>query len=80
MRSANDHHAGTGEGLAVGQQAMDAGDADVVVMLDIVAHDFGGDDNLFGDWDVTGAGRNYGDDALAVFRGITLQNDGAARL
>ena len=66
--------------FAVGQQAVNAGDADVVEMLDFVAHEFGGDDGLFGHRDVAGSGGDDGDDALAIFRGIALQNDGAGEV
>src|SRR5271169_5208853 len=54
---------------------MNAGDADIVEVFNLVAHHFGGDDGLFGDRDVAGSGGNYSDNALAIFRGIALQND-----
>ncbi len=77
---ANNDDARPGQGFAVGQQAMNAGDSDVVKMFDFVAHEFGGDDGFFGDRDVAGSGGDHGDDALAVLHGIALQNDGAREL
>ena len=66
--------------LAVGQQAVNACDSDVVKMFDFVAHDLGCNDGLFGDGDVAGSGGDYGDDAFAVLGGITLQNNGTREL
>jgi len=73
----NDHDTSFGQRLAICQQTMDAGDADIVEVLDFVSHHFGGDDSLFRDRDVAGSRRDYGDDAFAVFRCVLLQDDGA---
>src|ERR1700689_252806 len=56
---------------------MNAGNANVVEMFDFVAHDFGGDDSLFGDGNVAGSGRDHGNDALAILHGVALQDNGA---
>ena len=74
---ADDDNAGAGQSLAIGQQAVNAGDADVVEMLHFVAHDFGSHDGLFSDRNVAGPGGDDGDDSLAIFCGIALQHDGA---
>jgi hypothetical protein len=66
--------------FTVGQQAMNAGHADVVKMLDFVAHDFGGDHGLFSHGNVAGSRRDDGNDSLAIFGGIALQNDGARQV
>ena len=58
---------------------MDAGDPDVVKMLDGIAHQFGGDDGFFGDRDVAGASRDHGDGSLAMFREVFVQDDGAGQ-
>jgi len=52
------------EHAAVGEKAMDAGDSDVVERLDQVAHEFSGDNGLFGDGNVAGSSGDDGDDAL----------------
>src|SRR5208337_2023251 len=61
------------------QQAVDAGDSDVVDVLNIVAHQFGGDDCLFGYRDVAGSGGDDHDHALAAPLAITLEHDGASQ-
>ena len=47
------------------QDAVDAGDADVVEPLDAIAHQVGGDRRFLGDRDIRRAGRRDGDRALA---------------
>src|ERR1017187_271997 len=69
-------HARLGERPAMRQQAVDAGDSNVVDMLNVVAHQFRGDDCLFGDRDVAGSRGHDHDDALAVLLAITLERDG----
>ena len=54
---------------------MNAGYADVVKMLDVVAHDFGGDDGFLRHRNVAGPGGNDGDVALAVLLVIALQDN-----
>ena len=39
----------------IGEEAMNSGNANIVKVLDFVAHQFGGDDGLFRDRDVTGS-------------------------
>ena len=53
------------EPLALAEQAMEAGDADVVQPVDLVAHQLGGAGRLFGDRQVRRAGRRDEDRALA---------------
>ena len=74
---ADNHDAGFRKRLAIGQQAMNARDADIVKMLDLVAHEFGGDDRLFGDRDVAGSGGDYGDHSFAIFCFVAVQDDGS---
>jgi len=76
----NDHHARIGQCMPVGEQAMNSGDADVVEMLHIVAHDFGGHDGFFSDRNVAGARGNYRDRAPAMLSVIFLQYDRASHL
>jgi hypothetical protein len=57
---------------------VNARDSDVVDVLDVVAHQFRGDDGFFGDRDVTGSGGDDYDHALALRLAITLENDGAS--
>ena len=52
------------EAFALAEQPMQAGDADVVEALDVVAHQLGGARRLFGDRQVGRAGG--GDDDRAV--------------
>src|ERR1039458_6423090 len=59
----------------MGQQAVNAGDSDVIDMLNIVPHQFRGDDCFFGDWDVAGSCRHDHDHALAVLLAIALEHD-----
>src|SRR5258708_10958936 len=61
------------------QQAVDASDSDVIDMLNVIAHQFRGDDRFFGDWDVAGSRRHDHDHALAVSLAITLKHDGASQ-
>jgi len=61
----------------VGEEAVDAGDSDIVEMLDAVAHEFGGDDGFFGDGDVAGAGGDNRDHALAVELAVAVEGDGS---
>ena len=64
---------------AMGQQAVNARDSDVVNVLNVVAHHFRGDDSFFGDGDVAGSRRDDHDHALAVLLAITLEHDGASQ-
>src|SRR5581483_6174639 len=59
--------------------AVNTGDADIVEMLDVVAHDLGGGDRLFGDRNVAGAGGDDGDGALAVLFFVAAQDGGAGQ-
>ncbi len=52
------------QAFTLGEQAMDAGDADVVNAVDGAAEELGGDGGLFGDGDVAGAGADDGDCCL----------------
>ena len=63
---AHNDHACLGQHIAAGQQAMNAGDADVVDMLDVVAHDLRRDHRFLRDGNVAGAGGD--DDDLALCR------------
>ena len=56
---------------------MDAGHADVVQVLDVVAHHLRGHDRFFGDRNITGPRRDDYDFSLAVFRAVSLEHDGA---
>ena len=58
---------------------MDAGHADIVEMLDRIAHQFRGDDSLFGDWNVAGSGGDDRDDTFAVSRWVFLKDNGAGQ-
>src|SRR3954463_15400010 len=62
------------------QQAMDTGDADIVKVLDAVAHDLSSDHSFLGDRNVTSAGRDDGDGSLAVLLFILLQSNAAREL
>jgi hypothetical protein len=77
---ANDDDTGSRQRFAIGKQAMNAGDSDVVEVFDFIAHDFGGYDGFFRDGDVTGSGGDHGDDSLAIFLRIALQNDSAGEV
>src|SRR5271156_280539 len=46
---ADNHYAGFGQSFAVGKQAVDSGDADVVEAFDLVTHEFGRHDGFFSD-------------------------------
>src|SRR5262252_874070 len=59
---------------------MNAGNTDVVEVLDLVAHHFGRDDSLFGNRNVTGSRRDNRDNSPAVFGRIFLQDDCARKL
>jgi hypothetical protein len=66
-----------GERAAMGEETVDAGDSDVVDVLDAVAHEFSGDDGFFGDGDVAGSGGEDGDGAVsAEFAGV-VEGDGS---
>src|SRR6266852_9470714 len=60
------------------QKAVDARDSDVIDMLNVVAHQFRGDDCFFGDRDVAGSSGHDHDHALAVQLAIALEHDGAS--
>ena len=57
--------AGRGEPCALAEQAVDAGDADVVEPVDVVAHQLRGARRFLGDRQVGGAGGGDEDRALA---------------
>jgi hypothetical protein len=65
------------ERSAMRQQAVDARDADVIDMLNVIAHQFRGDDCFLGDRDVAGSGGYDHDHAFAVPLAITFEHDGA---
>ena len=71
-------YAGFGQRLAIGQQAVNAGDPNVVEMLDFVAHHFSRDDCFFGDRDVAGPGGDDCDHAFAVLDLIAMKDDSAS--
>ena len=60
---------------AIGQQAVNSRDSDVVKMLNVIAHHFGGDHGFFRHWNIAGSGRDYSDDSLAIFLLVALQNN-----
>src|SRR6202521_5310206 len=66
------------ERSAMRQQAVDARDSDVIDMLNVIAHQFGGDDRFLGDRDVAGSRGHDHDHALAVPLAIALEHDGAS--
>src|ERR1700687_2615828 len=66
------------ERSAMRQQAVDARDSDVIDMLNVIAHQFRGDDRFLGDRDVAGSGGHNHDHALAVSLAIALEHDGAS--
>ncbi len=59
------------------QQAVDAGDADVVEMLDAIAHEAGGEQGFFGDGNIAGAGGDHRDGAFAGDFFVAFDGDGA---
>jgi hypothetical protein len=61
----------------MGQQAVNAGDSYVIDVLNVVAHQFGGDYGFFSYRNVAGSGGHDHDYALAVLLAIALENDGA---
>jgi hypothetical protein len=61
---ADDEHAGGLERGFLGEEAMDAGDADVGDELDGVAHEAGGDRGFFSNGQVAGAGADDADSSL----------------
>jgi len=63
---ADDHYASLRKTLALVQQTVNAGHADVADALYFVAHDFGGALRFFEDRKIAGAGANHGDLAFAV--------------
>ena len=75
--SADDDDPRLGQRGAMSKQAVNAGNADVVQVLNFVAHHFGGGYRLFCDGDVAGAGGDYGDDSLAIAFAIPFQGDGS---
>jgi hypothetical protein len=70
-----------GERRAMGEQAVNSGDSDVIDMLNFVAHHFGGDYRFFGYRDVAGSGGDDHDHALAalLILAIALEHDGASQ-
>src|ERR1700681_2060840 len=64
------------ERSAMRQQAVDARDSDIIDMLNVIAHQFRGDDCFFGDRDVAGSCGHDHDHALAVQFAIALEYDG----
>ncbi len=70
---ADDHYASFGQSFAIGEKAVDSGDADVVEVFDLVAHEFGGHDRFFGYGDVAGSRGNHGDGSFAVGVGVALR-------
>ena len=58
---------------------MDAGYSYVIDVLDVVAHQFGGDDGFFGYGDVAGSGGDYHDHAFAMLLAVALENDGSCQ-
>ena len=56
---------------------MNAGDADVVDGIDLIAHDFGGDLRFLGDEEIAGAGAHHRDDSFAVRLAVAPDADGA---
>ena len=65
--------------VLLGEQAMDAGDADVGDELDGVAHEARGDGGFFGDGQIAGAGADDGDGSLAWGGGGLGEGDGSGR-
>jgi hypothetical protein len=63
----------------MGQKAVNAGDSYIVDVLNVVAHQFGGDYGFFGDGDVAGSRRHDHDYSLAVTLAITLERDGSCQ-
>src|SRR5208337_5606081 len=61
----------------MGEKAVNAGDSYVIDVLNVVAHQFGGDDCFFSYRDVAGSGRDDYDYALAAPLAIALEHDGA---
>src|SRR5258708_432983 len=54
---------------------MDSCNADIIKMLNAVAHHLCRHQGFFGDWDVAGSSRDNRNRALAVFFLVTLQHD-----
>ena len=71
------HHASAGQHVALRQQAMDAGNAHVVHVLHLVAHDLRRDHSFFGNRNIAGTRRHHDDLSLAVDRLVLRQGDGA---
>jgi len=61
----------------VGKEAVNACDADVVEMLDLIAHKLGGGDGFFGDGNVAGAGGHDEDGSFAIAAAIAVKGDGS---
>ena len=64
-------------GIAHGQEAMEAGDADIVEAGDLCAEEFRGDGGLFGHGEVAGAGAEDGDVTRGFGRGRLPESEGA---
>ena len=62
----DDHARAASSRVALGQQTMEAGDADVVQPVDVVAHDLGRDRRLLGDGYVRSSCRGDQNDTLAA--------------
>ena len=77
MPRSHHHYAGLHQPLAVGDQAVNAGDADVVDRLHLVAHGFGGDLRFFGHGDVAGARAYHRDFAFAMNGAVAPESHGA---
>lgn len=76
----DDDGVGSGEDVALGEQAMDAGDADVVEARDLCAKEFGGDGCFFGGREIAGPGTEDGDVAVRVGWGRLAEGEGAGVL
>ncbi len=72
---ADDDDSGLGEKAAVGEEAVDAGDSDVIEMLDAIAHEFGGDHGFFGYRNIARASRDDGDYSFTITTAIAVEGD-----
>ena len=73
----DDQHLGLLQAFAFAEQAVDAGHADVVDGLDLVAHDLGGNNSFLGHRNIGRTGAQHGDGALAFGQGLVRDGDGA---
>ena len=73
----NDHDVSGGESSVLGQQPVQAGDADVVEPIDAVPHDLGRHDRLFGNGQIGRPGGHNQDGAAAVWEGLAAQCNGS---